>query len=189
MALMKIYRSLILMVLVAIAGASAYATPTNIDPTPILRGGGGSEPVAFTFTGAFADPAAANAGITYLNVSGQTFTGITLEFKTITNPPGGTLSYLCDNTVDPFFQHCEEDPTDNNKTIFFGIGPGFPGIPNGADFNIALFDFPSGASVTFDGTANGAVSATPEPASALLFLSGLGMIASFLKRRSNILAT
>jgi PEP-CTERM motif len=183
---MKIYKSLILMVLLAIAGASAYATPTSIDPTPILRGGGGSTPVVFTFTGAFATPAAANAGLDYLNISGQTFTGITLDFTTVT---GGPLSYLCDNTVDPFFEHCQEDPTDNNKTIFFGIGPGHPGIPNLTDFNIALFDFPSGASVTFNGTANGAFSATPEPASALLFLSGLGIIARFLKRRSNTVTT
>jgi hypothetical protein len=187
---MKIYRSLILMVLLAIAGASAYATPTSIDPTPILRNGGGSEPVVFTFTGAFSDPTAATTGITYQNVSGQTFTGITLEFTTLsTTPPDGTLSYLCDNTVDPFFTTCEEDPTDNNKTTFFGIDDSHPGIPNLADFNISLGNFPDGASVTFDGTANGSISATPEPASALLFVSGLGMIASFLKRRSNILAT
>jgi hypothetical protein len=187
---MKIYRSLILMVLLAMAGASAYATPTSVDPNPILRGGSGSEPVVSTFAGAFASPAAANTGLTYFNNSGQTFTGITLDFTTLfTTPPGGTLLYTCDNTMDPFFEFCKEDPTDNNKTIFYGINADFPGIPNLADFNIALFNFPLGASVSFIGTANGAFSATPEPASALLFLSGLGIIARFLKRRSNTVTT
>jgi hypothetical protein len=183
---MKIYRSLILMVLLAIAGASAYATPTSIDPTPILRGGGGSQPIGFTFFGTFATPTAADAGLDYENTSLQTFTGIALEFTTLT--PGVTLSYP-NCIVQAFFEHCEVDPADNNRTIFYGIGPDFPGITNGTHFVIALGNFPDGVSVEFTGTANGAFSATPEPASALLFLSGLGAIASFLKRRSNTVTT
>jgi hypothetical protein len=178
---MRSYTWLCLIILLGLGSATAQASPTGIDPTVILRGGGGSEPVIFAFSGAFSNPGTDNT--TYQNITSQPFTGITLNFNVTA---GGPLTFSCgDPTLDPFFTSCMIDPTNNNRIIFFGMDGGHPGIGPLIDFNVFIPDLPNPSALTFTGTANGATALTPEPTSALLFLSGVGAIAGFLKRRSN----
>jgi hypothetical protein len=188
---MKLYKYLILMGLLGIAATEANAGSIPIDPTVILRNGGGSEPVGPAFGGAFAKDTANNIdinNITYQNISTETFTSLDLLFQTVI---GGSLIFNCDTNNnfdqnDPFFTTCT-NPT-ANEIKFSGLDFYHQGILAGADFNLYIPDLPDPSSVTFVATAGTASSVTPEPASALLFVIAMGAIALFLKRRSNLIA-
>jgi len=199
------------------AAANATATdPGVIDPGVILRGDGASEQVGPAFAGGFqttnldafqcatnkADGSPTGDGSNtncFQNVTG-TFTELHL-FLTPTNP---LLSISCgDNSLDPFFQNCVVadkimfNGISTTEITFSGLGSsdacgegGCQGIQNSDHFLVGLVNM-DGTPDTTDNATYSAVAdlpATPEPASALLFLSGLGMIASFLKRRSNTVA-
>jgi hypothetical protein len=193
---MKLYKYLTLIVLLGMASA-AYATP--IDPTIILRGDGGSQPVGPAFAGGFQTTAADPFRCTsegdgsntncFQNDSAFTFSAIHLFFH---NP---LLSYSCDNSQDPFFLSCN---VSDNEVTFSGIGFDQTGLCGGGDQGpcqgITFFDHflvgllnPDGTPDTTDvttyaATADPLVGSTPEPASVLLFVIAMGAIALFLKR-------
>jgi hypothetical protein len=197
---MKLYKYLTLIVLLGMASA-AYATP--IDPTIILRGGGLSIPIEGTvFGGVFPNPDSSNCGedpncIAYHNANDFTFTGIHLTFS-----DSFDLAYSCDNSQDPFFTNCS---VSDNVVTFSGLTNNFfsafsvldssntcdgscQGIGGGTPFILAISGLPTGATTSFTGLADTAVTNTPEPASALLFVIAMGAIALFLKRRSKLIA-
>jgi hypothetical protein len=170
-------RFLVLGVVIGFMSLTMHAQ-TPVDPTPILRGGGGSQAIiGQTFTGALLP--GDTTGLNYENMTGETFIAINLVF--FGDP---SLVYSCYTgvdplLVDPFFNNCQ---VNGNHVLFSGLDPNHPGIgPANPHFNIFLQDLT--LPVSFDGTAF--VSSTPEPEAALLFLTGLGAIAGFLKRRSN----
>jgi hypothetical protein len=218
---MKLYKNLTLMVLfgmtLVMLGVAAAANATAIDPGVGLRGDGASVPVGPAFSGGFQTTApefapfqcattAVDGSPTgdgsntncFQNVSTFTFVALTLTFDNT------LLSYACDNSQDPFFTSCRNDPT-NHAVTFYGLGSldyaayvggsgnacdgACLGIPSGdlGHFLIALetadFTGPDTTDMTgYTAVADLPVGSTPEPASALLFVIAMGAIALFLKR-------
>jgi hypothetical protein len=192
---MKLYRVFLCFVFL---GLLAGATYSQTDPGVGLRGTGASSGITgTTFTGTFPGTCTDtnNCGATNFvdysnaNMSGATFVGIQLTFTSEVN-----LSYTCDNSQDPFFTSCSNDPL-NHEVTFSGLSSpvnlslaaaaasndcgtgGCQGILFGDHFSLFL---ESNDTPDFTGMAE--VVVTPEPASALLFVIGIGAIALFLKR-------
>jgi hypothetical protein len=196
---MKLYRYLTLMFLLGMVVAAANATAT--DPGVILRSDGSSQPVGPTFAGAFqamaTDPfVCTSAGLgpgdnCFQNVSTFTFVALTLTFHDPLHP---LLTFGCGaNSPDPFFSSCSAS---GNVVTFSGVecveDSGCGGIPSGVIGGGDVGHFRVGL-VNLDGTSDTAdtnityqavadIGTTPEPASALLFVIGIGVIALFLKR-------
>lgn len=192
---MRLYKYLPLMFLLGITmvmfgvASSTYATPT--DPGVGLRNDGASTPIVGTsFGGTFTDTCSNTSGDTNClnffnnNPDSSAFTFVALHL--FFNDP--SLSYTCDNSLDPFFLSCTPDPSLHEIT-FSGLGfdatglcggeVACQGIPSGGHFSLAL---ESSDKPAFTGMADFAGGTTPEPASALLFVIGIGAIALFLKR-------
>ena len=182
---MRLYKYLTLMFLLGMVSAAANATAT--DPGVGLRGDGASTPIlgvgfsdTFTNTCADSNPNPETPGITncldYFNANSNnppnnTFVALHLFF--VDNP---LLTYSCADSLDPFFTSCI---VSGDEVTFSGGG----GIPSGgvAQSHFSIF-LTTGDTPAFTGVADLAVVTTPEPASALLFVIGIGAIALFLKR-------
>jgi len=189
------------MFLLGMVSTAANATAT--DPGVILRGDGASEAVGPIFAGAFQTPAGAlftcptegPSDNCFQNESGFTFSALHLYFA-----PNPSLSLSCgNNSPDPFFQNCvvADDVTFNGisttEITFSGLGSSdfcdgdCQGIKNTDHFLVGLVTADGTTpdttdSVSYSAVADPPISATPEPASALLFVTGIGAIALFLKR-------
>lgn len=188
---MKLYRFFICFVFLGLLAGAAYS---QTDPGVGLRGGTTSTDITTTvFSGMFpgaptcTDPTScADANfVDYINAipNNATIVGISLTFTTDLN-----LSYTCDNSLDPYFTSCSYS---GDTVTFSGTGtdatglcggsesgqPACPGILSGNDFRFTL---DTGDAPSFTGMAE--VVTTPEPASAVLFVIGIGAIALFLKR-------
>jgi hypothetical protein len=164
----------------AFAGSiPGYDATSGADPSVIIGGGHGSIPITGTTFTFQVNAQGQGQTATLLNASGQNWN--TLMF--VTDFPGGPLSnYVCGAAG--FFENCTFTVSSNqqNITIFFsGVnGTTYPGIRNGADFNVNLNSAVGGGWVpnaVFYATAN-----SPEPATFTLLISGLGAL--LLRRRS-----
>jgi hypothetical protein len=218
---MKLYKNLTLMVLfgmtLVMLGMAAAASATTIDPGVGLRGDGASELVGSSFGGGFQTTATDAFVCATTGVDGSptgdlsntncfqnnttTYIALNLVF---TNPPSNpSLTYSCDNSLDPFFLYCSGS---GNVVTFFGLGSGVStdslagyvqtndcpdgdcqGIQNLNHFLLALENMDGSADltdtgITYTAVADLAVGSTPEPASVLLFVIAMGAIALFLKR-------
>jgi hypothetical protein len=203
---MRLYRVFLCFVFLGLLAGAVYS---QTDPTVGLRGDGASTAiVGTTFFGTFpgADtttpcPTDLSGNTNCLDYSNNnlsspttntTFIALHLYFAP-TNP---SLTYTCDNSLDPFFTSCSVS-ADGNEVTFSGLsstvllsaavqnscpGGDCKGIPSG-DVELSHFSLflESTDKLTFTGVADLAV-VTPEPASALLFVIGIGAIALFLKR-------
>jgi hypothetical protein len=206
---MKLYKYLLLMGLLGILATGANAGSTLIDPTIILRGGGGSQPIeGVGFGGSY--PASSTDAFACFNSDGGalepdsncfqnanefTFTGLHLFFD------NSALAFSCDNSQDPFFTNCS---VSDNEVTFSGVTNNFfsdfsaffapsnncdgncDGIFGGNHFVLDIVGLPDGVTTGYTGVADTAVTSTPEPASSLLFVIAMGAIALFLKRRSGL---
>ena|ERR1700722_3765200 len=195
---MKLYRVFICFVFLGLLAGAAYSQTD--DPGIILRGDGASELVTTpTFGGAFqtmtGEPflcASAGDGSNtncFQNGTGTTFIALHL-FLTPTNP---SLPISCgNNSLDPFFQNCFVTPLGGSITeiTFSGLGSSdgcggvaCKGIQNSDHFLLGMVDINGNPDLTDTATYSALADlATPEPASALLFVIGMGAIALFLKR-------
>jgi hypothetical protein len=205
---MKLYRVFLCFVFLGLLAGAAYS---QTDPTVGLRGDGASTPIGpndTNFAGTFPGTSCADNNtntetsvtncLDYFNnypiSPNNTFVGIQMTLTPISN-----AFYTCDNALDPFFTSCS---VSGDTVTFSGLSSttvhllsaaaaqpnacgtgGCQGIPSGdvgglSDFSLFLTttDTPS-----FTGVADLAV-VTPEPASAVLFVIGIGAIALFLKR-------
>jgi hypothetical protein len=169
---MKLYKCLSLVVLLGIPALAVHASVTAVgDPDTLLRG---TQVDATTVISSFAGTlTSASDNENFTNGTMYPFVALDLFF------PSG-MTYSCDNSQDPFFTTCT---VTGDEVEFYGLDAP-DGIPPGANYNIEVTGLPSG-SFDFTGAAFGP---TPEPASALLFLSGFGAMVGFLKRRSNSIA-
>jgi hypothetical protein len=193
--LLKSARLFFFLVLLASSAVATFAQ--TIDPGVILRGDGSSEPVGLVFAGEFQTPTGAQFACPtdgtqdncFSNASGFTFIALHLFFDPTTAP----LS-CGSNSLDPFFQNCVTDNviidgSPKTEITFSGLGSTegcggpCPGILDGQHFLLGLVDI-NGNPDTTDNAVYSAVAdiPTPEPASALLFVIGIGAIALFLKR-------
>jgi hypothetical protein len=180
---------------------AAVENATTIDPGVILRGDGTSLPVGPAFGGGFqataTDPfVCTSAGLgpgdnCFQNVSTFTFVALTLTFNDPLHP---LLTFGCGaNSQDPFFSSCSAS---GNVVTFSGVecveDSGCGGIPSGVidggdvgHFRVGLVNM-DGTSDTMDTNitykAVADIGSTPEPASVLLFVIAIGVIALFLKR-------
>jgi hypothetical protein len=180
---MRIGRPLLFLVLVGLCAVAAQAD--GIDPKIILRGGGGSTVVSdLSFTGTFD---AAHSSLDFINESGQSFDSLALEF-TATVGELGAFSCEATEVSDPYFTNCFAS---GNTIRFFGENGTKTGIPSCqpgveqvcdgtfSDFFLSIDPALTGTeSATFTGTAN-----TPEPASAVLLVTGLAGLAGLGWRR------
>jgi hypothetical protein len=218
---MKLYKNLTLMVLfgmtLVMLGMSAAANGTAIDPGVGLRGDGASELVGQTFGGGFqttatdafvcatskmdGSPTGDLSNTNCFQNNTATYIALNLVF---TNPPSNpSLTYSCDNSLDPFFLYCSGS---GNEVTFYGLSGevstdflaayvqpndcgdgGCQGIQNLNHFLLALENLDGSADVndtgiTYTAVADLAVGSTPEPASVLLFVIAMGAIALFFKR-------
>jgi hypothetical protein len=130
------------------------------------------------------------------SISPVTVIALHLYFAPNPNP---LLSLGCgNNSPDPYFQNCVAtdgvmfNGISTTEITFSGLGStdacggGCPGIQNTNHFLIGLVNADGNSAdltdnYTYSGVADLAV-VTPEPASALLFVIGIGAIALFLKR-------
>jgi hypothetical protein len=193
---MKLYRVFLCFVFLGLLAGAAYS---QTDPGVGLRGDGASTPiVGTTFLGTFpgmdtttpcpTDPSGNTNCLDYYNNNpnspNNTFIALHVTFL----PTTPSLTYTCDNSLDPFFASCS---VSGDEVTFSGVAidatggcggadqPSCVGILVGDHFSLFLesTDTPG-----FTGMADLAVVTTPEPASALLFVIGIGAIALFLKR-------
>jgi hypothetical protein len=207
---MKFYRVFLCFVFLGLLAGAAYSQTT--DPGVILRGDGASEGVGLTFSGSFQTTGSdafqcATTGVDgsptgdgsntncFYNNSGFTFTALHLFFA----PTTAVLS-CGSNSPDPFFQNCfvTDNVTVNGisttEITFSGLGSNdgcgvevpCAGIPDGQHFLLGLVDINGNPDTTdsasYSAVADTPTTVTPEPASALLFVIGIGAIALFLKR-------
>jgi hypothetical protein len=196
---MKLYRVFLCFVFLGLLAGAAYS---QTDPGIILRSDGSSELVTTpTFGGTFqtmeGDPflctSAGDGSNTncFKNGTGTTFIALHLFFAPTTAP----LS-CGSNSPDPFFQNCVVadgvmfNGISTTEITFSGLGStdgcggvACKGIQNTDDFLLGLVDINGNPDLT-DNVTYSAVAdiITPEPASALLFVIGMGAIALFLKR-------
>jgi hypothetical protein len=185
---MRISRPLMFLVLMGLCAVAAQAD--GIDPKIKLRGGGGSTVVSdLVFTGTFDF---ANSSLDFINESGQNFDSLALEF---THVVGAVGAFSCEATEvsDPYFTTC----TASGDTIRFfgehGTQTGIPSCTPGesgcdgtlSDFLLLIDPALTGTeSATFTGTANSpSPTATPEPGSAVLLVTGLAGLAGLGWRR------
>jgi hypothetical protein len=171
---MKLCKCLSLVVLLGIPALAVHASVTPVgDPETILRGTQGDATTVITSFMGTLTSASNNENFT----NGTMYTFVALDLFFSSSPP---MTYTCNNSEDPFFTTCLAS---GNEVEFYGLDA--DGIPSMMGFNIELIGLKPGSSVAFSGAAFGA---TPEPASALLFFSGLGAMVGFLKRRSDSIA-
>jgi hypothetical protein len=206
---MRLYRVFLCFVFLGLLAGAAYS---QTDPGVGLRGDGLSTPIgpidpnfAGTFPGTTCADTNPNTETTvtncldyfnnYQSSPNNTFIALNLVFTNpLSNP---SLTYSCDNSLDPFFLYCSAS---GNVVKFYGVSSEVyaasvdgssnlcpdgdcQGIPSGdvASSHFSLF-LTTGDRPSFMGVADLAVVTTPEPASALLFVIGIGAIALFLKR-------
>lgn len=205
---MKLYKYFLLMSLLGIVATAANAGSTKIDPTIILRNGGGSQPIEGVAFGGFYPASESDAfacfnsdnnlepdSNCFQNANEFTFTGLHLTFDNL------SLAYSCDNSQDPFFTNCSVSDfevtfsgvTNNffsDFSAFFApsnnCDGGCNGIFGGTHFVLDIVGLPDGVTTGYTGVADTAVTNTPEPASSLLFVIAMGAIALFLKRRNGL---
>jgi hypothetical protein len=196
---MKLYRVFLCFVFLGLLAGAAYS---QTDPTVGLRGDGASTQINGTsFGGTFNNTCAdttpnpdtpATNCLDYYNNNQNSPDNAFVAIDLYLAP---TLTYTCDNKLDPYFANCNVynnvtfDGQLTTEVTFSGVGIDATGLCGGSgqdacqgilyNDHFSLF-LDTGDMPTFIGVAE--VVTTPEPASALLFVIGIGAIALFLKR-------
>ncbi len=167
-------RTVALLLVVTVLSCIAAFANSIPDPRIIIKDpvcGSTCTSVGTHFT--FGSPAGGSGTLFFTNASGVSWQNLLL---TESGVPASAISCFAPHT----FMTCNVSTSNGVTTILLsGVGPGFSGIALGHNFEISFGKWPA-AGVDFKAIAN-----VPEPATLVLFFTGMGAL---ITRRKKLLA-